>query len=624
MPFDPSSASLDFDPTTAKPTADEAPRSGGTDAGGLVGKLYAAAHGLEDTATFGLGDKVAAGLVSVARGEPYSKSYGDIQRNAAAASEANPLTAAVGTAAGLIAGGGILGGAAKAAEALPLVGRGVAATNAALTLQKGQRLGNVAKVAATGAGIGAADAAVRGGDTDQIVNAGTAGAVLGPVAGYAGAKAVKMLAPAADRAMRLLADKLGENPDTLYSAFQNFKSATGHNPSMAELAGLRARGELRQVAADNPTIGEAASRAENAADIARPQQMTDKLESITGGPAQDENSLMSARKARMDTAMEPIRDNPVTLDETHLDMLNDPRVRKAVQDVPALRAKIASAREKLSGDYPMLADDLSVNDMDAVRKSLRGRQTAFSNPNSPNHNPHTAESYGDLADSFAQAASDQHHEYGEALAKYQSDSNYIRGFRHGMQGKTTGEANTPEMLRSLGTDEGREGYGAGFSARAIGQAGESESSARSAAQRMGESGFVTHAADAVGSDQAAQMQRLGRATSSAAENLRTISPGTPKPEAEPAGGLAHAASIATYHSPAGIMHGVANLVRFNKLKMAPAVQATVARMLFNPSTTEQGIRALRKAGADNQALHDLALHISGAAGAAVGNSQSGG
>lgn len=620
MPFDPNSAApeVGFDPNSAELADDNQPatKPGGIPANSLIGKLYAAAHGLEDTASFGLADHAIAATTALLRGETYDESYKRLKGNAAAASEANPITATLGDIGGIFAGGGALSAGARAAEAIPVVGRGVAAANSALTLRRGQTLRNVGRVATGGAAAGGVASAAEGGDADQIGVSAAAGALAGPVVGYGMAKVAKVLAPVSDKAMRLLADTIGETPDTLQRLYTNFRQSTGRNPSMAEIVGLRSAGELRQVANDNPLIGEVVAQRQAATAAARPQQLGDRIEQITG-PATDINTLTSARRERMDAAMAPIRDSAVPVTEADHALLTDRRVRAATNADPGLQTRI---REAVENGTP-----LTVNDIDAIRKSLRGRQGAYANPQSSIHNPHTAESYGGLADDIAELAFAAEPGYEAALGQFERDSHHIRGFKHGLAGKDIGEAEAPELLRTLNTPEGQQGYAHGFGSRQINTARESEAGAERVAGALGEdAGVMAQAAEALnrgpnlpGMSQAERLQRAGQAIATGADRLRQISPGVPgATQGVGLSELGHAVAGATYHSPTAVMYHLSRLMP--SLKMSEPVQRRVAQFLTDPATTQQGIRLLRRAGADNRQLHNLALAISGATGAQSG------
>lgn len=554
-----------------------------------IGRIYAAAHSFEDTATLGVGDRAIAAATYGAKRllgkkTTYNDEYQAIQSNAKATTEANPITSGIGTAAGIISGAGALSAGAKAAEAVPVVGSAVRA----LTPKSGQLVRNLARTATTGAAVGAADAAGHGGDSEDALLSAGAGAVGGPIMAAAGHTAAKVIAPASVKAMRLLADKIGEPPELLTIAFQKFKGATGRFPSLAEIVGMKSRGELRQMAADNSTIGEAAYNKVQSSATASPERT---LPASANAP-EDMNSLVTRRKDRMDAAMAPIRGSKVPVTSDELSLLMDRRVRAATNADPVLQKKIQGVINDLSPNAPepfkghtiqdylkwqalnqpteSVSHRLTVDDFDNIRKSLRGRQSAFANPQSSSHNPHIARRYGELADNLTGLATDAEKGYQTALDQFGSDSNYIKGFKHGNAGKPIAAADKPELIRALNTPEGKAGHLTGSTER------------------------------------------------QAAANLREVAPGVSQPAGDTSlEQAAHGAAAVTYGSPAARFYHLSRIIPH--LKMSESVQRKVADMLFDPKQTAAAIAQLRRGGASNADLHRLALGFAAVTGGAAGN-----
>lgn len=601
------------------------------DDGKDFGALFAALHGAADTATFGLADRASAAMASGfshLTGNPlsYDEAYARVKQNAAASAGANPLSNVVGQAGGVVAGGGLISGAAKALKAAPLVGPAATAVGDAMALKNGAPYANTLKSAAVGAGFGATDAAGHGGDTDQVGMSAATGAVFGPVLGKVATATIKVLSPAATKAMSLLADKIGESANTLERAFQNFHAATGRVPTMAELVGLKSSGELRQVAANNPLVGEAATQAADAAHAARPSTLPAQIERVTGQPAQDVNALVTARSDRMTAAMRPIRNDPVHVDQSNVTPLYDPRVRAATNGDPALRAKVAQAVQEVEDNGS--TDLLTTNDIDSIRKSVRGRQSAYANPQATIHNPHTAESYGELAHDITGLATGRNatHPYAQALSQFEEDTHYIKGFKHGMAGKDIGEAADQSLIRSLNEPAGQQGYASGVQSRLATEARSSESGALSTADKLSQrAGTQDQVRDALGPQVSASLRAAGAAETTAADRLSTIAPGAPNPTTKPSlQQAAQAGAAAIGHSPAGIAFHITRAIPGLSKSMSPAVQMKVAQYLLDPTMTQQGINLLRKAGATNADIRRLALAISANVGANSGEALSGG
>lgn len=627
MAFDPTSAKV-FDASSAKaaasaPASVAAPEDDSTDSGAL----FAALHGAADTATFGLADRAAAGVGAVASHlEPgakpmsYSEAYARIKANNAKTAGNNPVSALLGDIGGIGVGGGAISAAAKGLKA---VVPGADALASIMAIKKGAPIANTLKAAGTGAAFGAADAAGHGGNADDIALSAAGGAVAAPIVSKVATTAIKALAPAAQKAMALLADKIGETPDTLQRAYANFQASTGRVPTMAEIVGLKSSGELRQVAGSNPIVGAAATDAADAAAAARPTTLPAHIEAITGQPAQDISTLTQARKARMDTAMDPIRDTPVMLDTNDLSTLSDARVREATRGDPDLRRRIGEAQTDIGAHGN--SDALTVNDIDSIRKGLRGRQAAYSNPANNLHNPHTAAGFGDVANRITDLGTGAEPGYKDALAQFEADSHYIKGFNHGNAGKDIGEASDPSLINSLGEPEGQQGYASGVQSRLQTAARSSESGALRTAADMGQdAGTQDQLRSALGPRAARRLQAAGQSESTAADRLNTISPGAPNPTAQPSGQqAAQAGAAALSHSPAGIAFHLTRAIPGLNKSMSAAVQKKVAQYLLDPNMTQQGINLLRKAGAKNADIRRLALSISANVGANTGEAFAG-
>lgn len=595
------------------------------------GSVLTAIHNFEDTATFGLGDHAAALLATAGEGaghllgldnlgvtkapKSYSENLADIRGNADAGSNANPTAAIAGDVGGLFGGGGVISAGLRGAKALPVVGKAAELADTALAARAGQPVRNVVRAATAGGVGGAADSAAHGGNVDQGLSAAAVGAVGGPILGKVGGAVARRLAPVADRAMRLLADKIGETPAVLQNAYANFQRATGRVPTMAELVGMKTRGELGQVASDNPTVGVALNNANTAADISRPGSLTNKITQNAGGPVQDIRSLVTARDARMDAAMKPIRGDQVTLDQSHLDLLNDPRVRDATTGDPNLRKALAQTIQDI-GDKGQ--GTLTIDQMDALRQALQSHaRSAFPG------NSYIGRQFSQLAGEITDATG--HTGYRGALDQYAGDQSYIDAFQHGFGGKTLGEAEDPSLIRALGTANGQQGHAAGVMSRLANRAGDSASGANATALDLTQPGTIRAVTEAVGPKAAARLAEGAAYERRSQDALNQMAPNRIQPQ-DDSGAITHAAHGAaalTYHSPTAIGYHLSRIFG-TKLKMSPAVQAKVAQYLADPSMTQQGINLLKRAGAENADIRRLQSAISVATGAKAGDELAGG
>lgn len=614
------------------PQGDNAPQPDG------YGALLTGIHNFEDTATFGLGDHAAALLATGAQGlghlvgadqagitaapASYSENLANIRGNADVGSANNPTAAIAGDVGGLFAGGGAIGGLVKGAKALPLVGKAAEVADAALSARVGKPVANVARAALAGGTGGAVDSAAHGGNEDQDLAAAATGAIAGPIVGKIGGAIARRLAPVADRAMRLLADKIGETPAVLQAAYSNFQRATGRVPTMAELMGMKSRGELGQVASDNPTVGVALNQASTAADITRPGKLATNITNNAGGPVQDVRSLVTARDARMDASMKPIRDTAVPVDQTHLDLLNDPRVRNATAQDPELRKALMDTIKSI-GDTG--SGELTINQIDSLRQSLRSRQAAFANVNNANHNSQVARQFGNIADEVSSIADQHVPDYKSALNQFTSDQGYIDSFQHGFAGRSLGEADDPSLIRALGTAHGQQGHAAGVMSRLANRAGDSEAGANATALDLTQPGTIRAVTEAVGARAANRLAEGAAFERRSKDALDQMAPNRIQPQ-DDSGAIthgAHAAAALTYHSPTAIGYHLSRIFG-TKLKMSPAVQAKVAQYLADPRMTQTGIRLLERAGAANADIRRLQTAISATTGAKAGEELAGG
>lgn len=598
--------------------------AGGMDMSGVMGQLYAAAHGLEDTASFGLADRVIAAPVAAARtlmGDPtsYDEAYANIKQRAADATDAHPITTLAGDAAGLLTGGGLLAkGVEAAGKAIPAVARAAealapkSAATIGRALTTGEKVGNIAKAAVIGGGVSAADTAGHGGDEDQILNSTALGAVAGPVLSKAGQLAVKAVRGPVDKGMALLADKLGEPISVLQNAFDNFRTSTGQIPTLAQIVGLKSQGELRLVAAGNPTVGELANQAAAESRATLPADLTRQVTTAVGQP-DNISTLMQTRSANMTQAMDPIRNQPVPLTSRDAALLQDPRIRAATTPTPGLRNRVNDVVDNLAQHPAGVDSTLTVNDIETLRQGLRDRQGAFATAGRAG----AARDVGELADNITDMARSAHPGYETALSGYENDSHFINAFEHGAAGREITDASDNGLIRSLNTQQGRMGYRSGVISRMVGRTNASEGSAANAADLLsGENATTQNLRTAVGTNNTDRLQDSANALRSGNESLQNIAPTniTPASEGVTSSDIAHGAAAAVLHSPAAVTYQLSKVLKKAGVIMSPEVQRVVGRYLFDPQMTQQGINLLRKARVDERDIKALTTGIAAATG----------
>jgi hypothetical protein len=496
-----------------------------------------------NTLTFGLADRLVGQL-------PGHTTEGERERTRTEASR-SPVASTAASIGGAVVGGNA---ALRAAGAIPGAG-------AVLNPVPGQFVGNFFRYAAPGAALGGAQAAGEGEDI-------ATGAALGG-AGAAGAAGLVKGVTAAARGLqglvrpdRAAARAVSRRVDTpaLAASENELRTTTGHDVALAEASDFKARGELRRLAADNPTIGEAAARLEEARTLA-PAERSLSASARRSAP-KDLNSLLTQQKERMTAAMTPIRTAEIPIAQDEAMLFLDPRARAATNADPQLRSKLAGLANRET-------THLSVDDFDNLRLSLRGRQASYANPQSSNHNPHVARKYGELADQITAIATRNVPEYGAALKQFARDSDYITGFRFGRGGKAVADASEPSVIRTLDTPEGKLGYA------------------------------------------------TGSADYRASKNLSEVAPRSARTGERPdAVNITHALAAASAQSRPGVVYHVLRAIP--GLKMSERVQRKVAEMLFDPNQAQNAINALRLAGATDQAIRQLTQTIAAGAGQAAG------
>lgn len=619
---------MPFDPTTAQPLqapgpqqAPQAPQAQPAEADtsgmGLLkdagSMLYAALHGAANSATFGLADKASAGIaatVSPLTGSPmsYDEAYARVKSNTDKLNGENPISSTVGDVAGMAVGAGKL---AKVAKFIPGVGRAMEALEPVAS-QSGRNILKSAVASGVGAGTyTAADEAIEKGGVspDDVVTSTAAGALLGPAVSKIGTMVARRVQNVSTRAIQVLADKLDETPAVLQGVYDNFQAATGRLPTMAEIVGMKSQGELKALAANSPTIQASVNNAADTAAAQRPRALSQIVEDNSGGPAQDISQLTQARRTRMDQAMNPIRNSPVGVDTTDVGLLEDPRVRSAIRADPDLSQRVRDAIDEV--DTNGQSDSLSVNDIDSIRKSVRGRQAAYANPANNMHNPHIARQFGNLADNISGLGTASEPAYADALTQFEQDSNYIKGFKHGNAGKTPGEADNPDLIDALASAEGRAGHQSGIASRTAEAAAASPDSAtRVASQLAAGGGDAANLQRAIGPARFQNIQDAAHHEAYGADALNNI---TGRVGAEEGGisgrHVAQTVAAAASHSPAGLLYHISRAIpSFSKLPQA--VQTQVGRYLADPNMTQQGINLLRRAGAKDAELRKLSVALS--------------
>lgn len=530
------------------------------DTSGVLGGIYAGAHNLEDVATFGQGDKLAAGLSTAINGKGYNENLARIQATNASAQQDHPYLGYLGDAAGLAAGGGVVKAGLRAAKALPIVGRAAAAAEAAIAPKTGQGIRNLVKSVGTNAAIGGGVALANGATLPQAGESAAVSGVAGPVVGKLADVAMRKVAPVAQKAALLLAKHLNEDPADVQAAIDLHNQQTdSHTGSMAAVANLHSEGQLKGLAQRAPLVGEAASKAASRT----PGPLAAQTAPVPAGQTpQTLKGLEDVRDANMTDAMDPIRATPVPLSANDKAILQGPEVTRALK-----------ANTKVLGNAGLMAkianNTLTLDDVEQVREAVRNTQDVYANPNYSSHDRQLSKRFGDVANKVEGIGTSVEPQYGAALQNFRDDSRYIQGFTHGASGKPVGAA-TGFTSASLDTPRGQQGY------------------------------------------------EHGLAQFAASKRLSNISPGSIKGETE--FGAHHAAQLA---AGAASAPGPWQVLHFMQAipgaRIPEKAQQIIAKQLFSsdPAIVRQGVANLRRGQVRDNDIRRMGAAIGGVTGANI-------
>lgn len=554
---------------------------------------------------FGLGDIAAAGGQFVANQvfEGGDISFGDaleIQREYRRALEEKfPVTATVGEVAGALAGGGLVASGLRRGAAKLGTGAGQRLTNLT-TLQKGQRVANVAKVAAGGAAGGAITEGITEGEATEGALLGAAGGAFGLGLVRAGQVSVKTVREMLDdpraKGLRVLAKQLGESAEEIGMRFQQFQEVLGRPPSTAEIANPQAVAELRRLISE--AQGGAAVAREQAETIGR-RRAAEFGEDVAGGrvvttPARQRQTRdVIAREAFQD-----VEDVPITFSAEQVDdLILDRTLRDALPRT--LRRRLDDALNEVAEGQPLTLTGLDVNDL---RLALRDRARGATGADRV---------FGELADEVEDIARSQSDEFGRAIDEFARRSRRAEGVTAGQRvaGARTGEfveearqAVDPDIAAGL-----RVGARAGLSDKARESIGQSVTLARKLSEN---SGLVQRLRAVMPAREVDRLQEVGRIQSRALENIETVAPSV---IAQADKGIRQAvndtvsAAVAAQGGTGGAFRVAVTerILRRLTPRLSDKVSQNLARDLFNPNRTTNVLAALRRAEVPEEEILDL-------------------
>ena len=566
---------------------------------------------------FGLGDIAATGgqlLGQAFDGQEGGMSFGEaleLQRGVREGMESiNPTTAVVSEVGGALAGGG---GALKLLSRFSKGSKPLKRIADFFSLQKGQKLGNTARLAGVGGAAGGVTEAILTGDGEKALQGAAFGAG-GGLAGVALAKGVGLAANVTKNAvravredpqakgLRTLAKRLGVPEDEIIESYLQLQAVTGKPPTMAELASPQARAELRELIAASPSATRIAQEGADRALSTRSGEVADQL--AGRGRITSTTEQRAARKARGDAQFTAVREQPVTFaDEQVKSILDQPQFMGGL--TPNLRQQVRGLiNEAGEGGDVVLPTGL----VDDMRQALNKR--AGPNPSGDNL------TFRQLADDLTEFASDQVPEFAEAIADSARGAQRVDGVALGRTALNSNQ--TREFVDEVGQRAGASdffGIGAREGARtAVTDAAREgvQGSRQTLARLKDDTGLIERLRSVMSRGEVDRLQNIARLQSDAIDGIQGIAPPT-QAQLDDAmkgavGALADAAVVASPStSSASKVFSVSRAIKRIIPGGGPSdrVLENISRDLFDPEQTQKAINALRKLQVQDADIIDI-------------------
>lgn len=567
----------------------------------------------------GIGDAAAAaGTALGGIGDEKAMSFGEAleaQREFRRALEGEfPITSIAGEVAGAAVGGsGIVKGLASAAKALPSsIGAVITSVS---QLQKGQKLKNIARMSAGGATVAGITEGVTEGEAAK-------GAILGLAAGPLSAGLVKagqitkagitkMLDDPAAAGIKALAKKLGVTSEEMGRRFLEFKTVTGKNPPVADIANHEAVAEVRHMIINQPS---AAAAAREGVEAILETRGADVAKQLTGGRVTTTQAAQKARRTSIaeETFAEAEQDTIKFSKGQVADLLNDPDLRRGIPRT--LKRRLDDAMDAAGEGAPLNLTGLDVNDL---RKALRLRAKGATGADRV---------FGELAEEVEDIARKQSPKFGQAIDEFARRSVTGEGVATGR--KVIG-AQTGEFVQAAKVAEAAGGAGQRVGARtAIAEtAGEGASKADRLVKALSEeSGLIQRLRSVLPAEEVNKIREVAKLQVRAGRNISTLAPAA---RAQAERGLRDAVNdavggivAATGGAGAGFKANVVTRVLGRLIPGSnPKVLDNIARDFLDPTKTKQVIAALRRAEVAEDKILELYAKAALSAGASAGASQ---
>jgi len=563
----------------------------------------------------------------------------------------------VGTVTGALATGGPVGGLVKSgaarlsASGAPIVAKAGNILQNLVTLKKGQKAANIAKIAVAGAAGGGAQALGEGSDVGQgaLYGAVTPLALVGGAKGLQGVlkitrQATRRFSPSVTKAIK---EVVKESPDALAARHAQISGQVGENvPLIAALNDQDFNTVSKRLLKTSPDAVRVAKGHVGKYIRGFMDRMLQHVNNAGKlGDAQN-TSIGELAQLRTDTAddiMRPIANQQIDLTQLPLDDLERQMTRQIGGRIAGLAPKINEALKDLHpGDLAGMGLDASdianarklmtdwgmgkpvtatVKEMDSLRRALNA-----AGGSSQASNPANAMAFRNAAKAIADHVSKETGGvYGQMVDTYAAHSRMMEGFETAAAGKRLTDIADDNLRNNLRTAEGRVGMKAGELFRQREAVTGRPSQAISAAKDFAAQGRLTRPASlepgaaqpgtvtenlgdqaAAGLADASQgeTQVLGRMLDT--EKLQALTKnedGALSPE-EIAYGAMLSGSMAL--TKARFASNILNKI-LGSNKFSPKVAENLADMLYSGDSalTQKAMNALRKVGYTDQAISKM-------------------
>lgn len=565
---------------------------------------------------FGIGDVAAAGGTSLrGLGDPNAMSFGEAleaQREFRRAQEEEfPITTGIGEVGGALVGGGA---ALKGVHLLAKGTKAAPAVAALTTFKEGEKLANVGRAALAGGTGGAITEGVteaqplRGAEIGIL--GGPAGLLLAKTLGVTfdvlklgiskaantiGAKEVaEFIRDPAAKGLAALAKILGIPEKEMSRRFLEFKTVTGRNPAVADIANDQAAIELRTIIASSSTASQIAREEAEAALKGRGREVA---EQIAGGRVTTTQIAEKARRGRVAEEQFAKADGDKIVFEPKdvADLLSDPDLRRAIP--PTLKRRLDDILADVSEGGSATLTGLDVNDL---RKVLRDRGKGATGADRV---------FLELADEVEDIARSQSPNFARAIDEFAARSVRGEGVQAGRKAITQPTSEFGATLEDVGEAGFTAGARVGMRSGLVDAAREStNASARLAGQLAENSGLVQRLRAVLKPEEVDRLQKLGRLQLQSIQNIGKLAPSA-KVNTDLQAAVSDAVNAtvlaSTGTSAASKVFAFGRILKNLGTGLDNRVIENMAKDAFDPKKTKQLVTMLRKSDLSEDKILDL-------------------